>query len=111
MLQDQLVCGCNDHRLQYKLLAEENLTFDKALKFAKAVETAERDSRGMQTLSSKGPKGPNPAIHAVSKRMPNQMKKVPPHLDTCYHCGRKHNAASCKYKGSEHHFCGKKVTW
>ena len=29
MLRDRLVCGCNDHRLQCKLLAEENLTFSK----------------------------------------------------------------------------------
>ena len=101
MLRDRLVCGCSDHTLQYKLLAEENLTFDKALKIAKAVETAERDSRGMQDPSSKGP---NPAIHAVSTRRPNQMKKVPLQLDTCYHCGGICNAASCKYKGSECHF-------
>ena len=87
------------------MLAEENLTFDKALKIAKVVETAERDSRGMQDPSSKGP---NPAIHALSTRRPNQRKNVPPQLDTCYRCGGKHNAASCKYKGSECHFCGKK---
>ena len=93
MLRDRLVCGCSDHTLQYKLLAEENLTFDKALKIAKAVETAERDSRGMQDSSSKGP---NPVIHAVSTRRPNQMKKVPLQLDTCCHCGRIRNAASCK---------------
>ena len=41
MLRDRLVCGCNDHRLQCKLLAEDNLTFDTALKIAKAIETAE----------------------------------------------------------------------
>ena len=59
----------------------------------------------MQDLSSKGP---NPAIHALSTRRPNQRKNVPPQLDTCYRFGGKHNAASCKYKGSECHFCGKK---
>ena len=69
--------------LQCKVLAEEKLTFDKAIKIAKAVETTERDSHGMQDPSSKGP---NPAIHAVSTRRPNQMKKVPPQLDTCYCC-------------------------
>lgn len=30
MLHDRLVCGCNDRRLQSKLLAETGLTFDKA---------------------------------------------------------------------------------
>ena len=41
LLRDRLVCDCNDHRLQCKLLAEDNLTFDTALKIAKAIETAE----------------------------------------------------------------------
>ena len=64
MLQDRLVCGCNDHRLQCKLLAKENLTFDAALKIAKAVETAERDFRGMQEPASKVL---NP-VHSITKR-------------------------------------------
>ena len=34
MLQDRLVCSCNDHRLQCRFLAEENLTFDAALEIA-----------------------------------------------------------------------------
>ena len=47
MLRDRLVCGYNDHCLQCKLLSEDNLTFDTALKIAKAIETAEQDSQGM----------------------------------------------------------------
>ena len=39
-----------NHRLQCKLLAEDNLTFDTALKIAKAIETVERDSRGCRIL-------------------------------------------------------------
>ena len=40
-LRDRLVCGCRDRRLQCKLLAEKDLTFDQALAIAKALETAE----------------------------------------------------------------------
>ena len=32
MLLDGLVCGCNDHCLQCKLLSEDSLTFDKGEK-------------------------------------------------------------------------------
>ena len=45
MLRNRLVCGCKDSRLQCKLLAESDLTFEKAFK---AMECAERDSKGLQ---------------------------------------------------------------
>ena len=99
----EVLYGCNDHRLQCKLLAEDNLTFHKALKIAQEVETAERDSRGMQEPLARGP---NSAVHSVSTRKPKQAKRVPLQMDTCYRCGGKHNSASCKYKDSECHFCG-----
>ena len=38
MLRDRLVCGCRDRRLQCKLLAEKDLTFDQALAIAKALK-------------------------------------------------------------------------
>ena len=41
MLRDRLVCGCRDKRLQYKLLSDDELTYDKAIKIAKSDETAE----------------------------------------------------------------------
>ena len=103
MLRDRLVCGCNDYRLQCKLLAEESLTFDKALKIAKAVETAERDSQGMQKPSSQVTK----PVHSITRRS-NPTTKMPSHKDICYRCGGKHTLVSCKYKDSECHFCNKK---
>ena len=47
MLRDRLVCGCRDKRLQCKLLAEKDLTFDQALTIAKAVETAEKEAKDL----------------------------------------------------------------
>lgn len=43
MLRDRLVCGINDDRIQRRLLSDDGLTFDKALKFAQAMEAANRD--------------------------------------------------------------------
>ncbi len=34
MLWDRLVCGINDDRIQHRLLAEKDLTFEKAMKIA-----------------------------------------------------------------------------
>lgn len=38
MLHDRLVCGIADDRIQRRLLAEPELTFDRALKVAQAIE-------------------------------------------------------------------------
>uniref|UniRef100_A0AAV2K4M6 Uncharacterized protein n=1 Tax=Knipowitschia caucasica TaxID=637954 RepID=A0AAV2K4M6_KNICA len=53
MLRDRLVCGIAEDRIQRRLLAEPNMTFEKALKIAQAIETANRDVRDLQpTLDS-----------------------------------------------------------
>ncbi len=48
MLRDRLVCGINDDRIQHRLLDETDLTFEKALKIAQAMETAYKDVRHLQ---------------------------------------------------------------
>ena len=45
LLRDRLVCGISDVRLQCRLLAEPNLTFNKAVEIAQATETVEKDSK------------------------------------------------------------------
>ncbi|KAI7796507.1 hypothetical protein IRJ41_023564, partial [Triplophysa rosa] len=44
MLRDRLVCGINEDRIQRRLLVETDLTFEKALKIAQAMETANKDA-------------------------------------------------------------------
>ncbi|XP_061594943.1 uncharacterized protein K02A2.6-like [Cololabis saira] len=48
MLRDRLVCGIADDRIQRRLLAEPDLTFERVLKVAQAIETASRDVRDLQ---------------------------------------------------------------
>ncbi|TWW76465.1 Retrovirus-related Pol polyprotein from transposon 412 [Takifugu flavidus] len=43
IIRDRLVCGIVDDRIQRRLLSEPDLTFDKALKLAQAIETACKD--------------------------------------------------------------------
>ena len=45
MLRDRLVCGVNHDGIQQKLLAEKNLTYDKALEIALTMETAEQGTK------------------------------------------------------------------
>ena len=41
MLRDRIVCGIRNDGIQQKLLAEVNLTFDRAVQLATAIERAE----------------------------------------------------------------------
>ena len=55
MLRDRIVCGCKDKCLQCKLLAETDLDFEKALKIAQAMETAEREAKDLQSQIAQPP--------------------------------------------------------
>ncbi|KAG7487172.1 hypothetical protein JOB18_048277 [Solea senegalensis] len=48
MLSDRLVCGIADDRIQRRLLAEPDLTFERALKVTHAIKSANRDMRDLQ---------------------------------------------------------------
>ena len=52
MLCDRLVCGSGDSCIQKCLLAEPNLTFDKAVVLALAQELAEQNAAHLQKNSS-----------------------------------------------------------
>lgn len=115
MLWDHLVCGCKDSHLHSKLLAESDLTFEKAFKQAKAMETAERDLKGLQ---DKTRDMLSPVVHAVITQSAGRKgKKLQAHLPRstrmspqldCYHCGTKYKPLECKFREAECHFCKKK---
>ncbi|XP_062522706.1 uncharacterized protein LOC134197403 [Corticium candelabrum] len=48
MLRDRLVCGINEEKTRRRLLQEVNLTFEDALRIARVMETAARNSLEMQ---------------------------------------------------------------
>ena len=58
MLRDRLVCGVNNETIQRKLLAEKDLTYERAYELALSIETAERDSSQIK----KGASGTGPAM-------------------------------------------------
>ena len=112
MLRDRLVCGCRDQRLQCRLLAEADLTFTKAFKIAKAMETAEKETKDLHEI-------PAAAVHATGGSMANNKRssRKPPtqqqqprraNSTDCYRCGGKHKASECKFRDAECNFCKKK---
>ena len=48
MLRDRLVCGVHDQRTQRRLLAEPDLTLQKAFEVAQAIESAESQVKELQ---------------------------------------------------------------
>ena len=89
MLRDRLVCGVEEPKIQRRLLAEPDLTFDKAFELALALESADKNAKDLQPTAS-------PTVNRV------QHKKI------CHRCGDKHSAADCKFKTAECRKCGKK---
>ncbi|XP_060771406.1 uncharacterized protein LOC132882151 [Neoarius graeffei] len=110
MLRDRLVCGIADDHIQRKLLAEPELTFEKALKVAQAIETANKDVRDLQsqpkTLDSTVSKSATPlTVHNVGTRPKWRGKDAPL---ACYRCGGEHLARDCRFLNERCHGCGKK---
>ena len=125
MLRDRLVCGVRDPQLQKRLLAERQLTFSKALELAQAFECAESSSRDIQAVRS--PSVPLP-VHSAEwtgsgtegGTLKSNLEHLNPscqHVDkkglsvpdsvSCFRCGGKHYATTCKLKSVTCNNCGK----
>ena len=97
MLRDRLVCGVDDLRIQRRLLAEPQLTFDKAFEIAMASESAEKNVKDLQS----GAQLTDSPVNKLSTRHSATQK-------SCYRCGDKHKAADCRFRTAECRKCGKK---
>ncbi|XP_065892760.1 uncharacterized protein [Dysidea avara] len=92
MQRDRIVCGIEDPKIQRRLLAEPELTFDKAFGLSLASESADKNAKDLQPVT-KVPQD----VHKL------HTKQQPP----CYHCGGKHKSRDCRHKVAECHNCGK----
>lgn len=109
MLRDRLVCGVNHNGIRRKLLAELNLTYDKAFAMAQAMEISERDSKklGDKADVALTPLTDEEQVHFTptgGSSFPRQPKAVV----TCYRCGGPHYANKCEYSNSICRACHKK---
>ena len=100
ILCDRLVCGINDERIQQRLLAETNLTFQRAFELAQALEAAARHARDLQQ------KSPVESIHAIRSR--KEAESSDSEEGECYRCKGRHAANNCRFKRADCHKCGKR---
>ena len=110
MLRDWLVCGIANPTIQKHLLAEPDLTLDKAVSMAQAAELADKGAKELQAGNDKSLKD----VHKVSssgQQRGSHSKDTPPRdksIGNCYRCGGKHSQSTCHFKSETCHFCGKK---
>ncbi|KAL3988098.1 5-hydroxytryptamine receptor 3 [Sarotherodon galilaeus] len=97
----RIVCGIKDDQIQRRLLSEIDLTFDKALSIAVAMETANKNAQDLQTS------GATAKCFSLTKGQ-QESRTFKGESKECYRCkGTKHTAADCKYKQEKCHACGK----
>ncbi|XP_071575575.1 uncharacterized protein [Temnothorax nylanderi] len=114
-LRNQFVFGLASHRAQSRLLEMKDLTFDKAVQVATAMELSEKDAQQLQSgsttvnymgakdkkaerkfqpkrkASTKSTKAENKAVQSnTNKSRVNTMSNV-----SCFRCGGKHLANKC----------------
>ena len=93
MIQDRLVCGINDASLQKRLLAEPDLSYEKAVELALNAETASQSVRELRGKPESASTAPQP-VHQTTASSPST------HVSgqvTCYRCGNKgHTVAKCR---------------
>ena len=107
MIRNRLVCGINDENTQRLLLAEKELTYDKALEIARSQEAAAQNVQALHGMRSRGQSTtqgpPMESINAVKSGKQPARQSLPHDQriskdSTCHRCGNSgHKPAQCKF--------------
>ena len=125
-LRDRFVCGLKSEAIQKKLLAERDLTYDKALEIAQAMESAYKDVVQLQgktltvgacaevnklKIKPPGKKGKKKyeKLSAAANSQPLKGQGAPKQkLKPCYRCLRtNHTPDKCRFINATCHGCHK----
>ena len=107
MIRDRLVCGVNNDTIQPRLLAEKELTFERAFEIAQSIEAAEKNSK----IIKNGSNGNQETLHYSETGFTHKDRNSDKEYEknpTCYRCGGPHLAPSCRFKETICRFCKKK---
>jgi len=101
MLRDRLVCGVNDDSIQRRLLAEDGLTFETALRKSQAIEAANKDMVDLHK-----DKGNQMGTNVF--KMDTGEKSKSSVTGMCYRCGgSNHGPKDCRFANEKCYNCGK----
>ena len=106
MLRDRLVCGVAHMKWQQRLLSEEGLTYDKALKLLLAMESAEKEAKDLSGTAT----GAGEVVHNVHHKRPppGHYSQHRPQMPACYRCGGNHDPSQCLFTKEECLYCHKR---
>ena len=94
-IRDRFVCGLRSASIQRRLLTEKDLTLNKAVEVALAMEAADREAKTL--------KGTDAVVQRL-QRLKSADRPLPP----CYSCGRKgHGWKNCRFRDATCYRCGK----
>lgn len=92
-LKDRFVCGLKQEHIQKKLLVEPNLTLEKTIQTAVAMETGSRDTVELQ--GKRKHVGINKPLVKQKQKIPSRPVSVT--QGKCYRCGGDHKAKTCRH--------------
>lgn len=101
MIRDQIVFGTADDQLRERLLREDSLSLESAIKAAQSTEIAANQKRVWQSPEAK-------AVEAISKEKVSSKDKTPNQKRACYKCKRWHEPKKCPAYGQRCRKCGRK---
>lgn len=121
-LRNQLVCGIRDRRITDRLLEHKDLTIQKAVEIANAMETSQSDSKGLLKTAEiksvhsvfhqkhKNKSGSNSTTNPKDNRPSNRQSRGTTVNNTikdikCYRCDGPHYATNCRHKQSVCNTC------
>ena len=109
MIRDRLVCGITNTTVQKRLLAEKELSLDKAVSLAQSVEVAEQGAKDLQmAATAKSTTNADADLLKINAGPSNKHDDKNAHKSKpCYRCGGKHSPHLCRFKSECCHSCGK----
>ena len=110
MLRDRIVCGINSSKIQQRLLAEKDLTLEKAVNLTQGMETA---TKNVQELAQTGSEAVaiKAEVNQVTpyRRSWKEGQQTRKFTGTCFCCGNVgHRREDCRHKDAVCHICHKK---
>ena len=101
MLRDRFVCGLANLNLQKRLLTEKNLTLERAVSIATAMEMAVLEPRESKKTAGASSYMQDEEINRIEGQRYARCCY-------CYCCGKRgHMASQCRFRAYKCHKCGK----
>ena len=109
MLQARLVYGITNITVQKRLLAEKELSLNKAVSLAQSIEVAEQGAKDLQmAATAKSTTNAYADLLKINAGPSNKHDDKSVHkFKPCYRCGGKHSLRLCRFKSECCHSCGK----